>query len=80
MATYPYIVLKDGDSFSPLQGCKLVIIDHDALDPESALDIQEGRMADVIANGYAHAVAIHDLAKLLQYSPPIVKLTENRQK
>ena len=64
MATY--IVLNDGDTFSPLRGCKIVTIDETALDPDSTESLDNGNMSDVIGDGPKDGVVVHDLFTILE--------------
>jgi hypothetical protein len=61
-----YIVLNDGDTFSPSNGCKLVIIDNAALDNASLESLENGHMKYVIDGSLPNAVSVHDVHSILE--------------
>lgn len=65
MAKTRYVVLNDGDTFTELDGCKLVEVDETQLTPEGLDALNNGNMAHFIES-HPPGVEVHDLAALIR--------------
>ena len=65
MAKSTYVVLNDGDTFSSLDGCLLVIIDEDKLSPEQIESLENGQMKDLLSD-WPDNIDVHDLPDMLR--------------
>jgi hypothetical protein len=74
MAKQTYVVLNDGDTFSPLPGCLLVTVDDEKLSPESREALDNGNMAQFLSEEMfpcaptmdVSGIEVHDLVDILE--------------
>ncbi len=51
MAKSIYVVLNDGDTFSPINGCKIVTIDESQLTDDQSMLLDNGGMLELLDSG-----------------------------
>jgi hypothetical protein len=62
-----YVVLNDGDTFTSLGGCKLVIVNEDKLTEDEKELLDDGCMRDYLEE-FVDSAQVTDLYSLLQPS------------